>query len=242
MNGYLYVATRSYKFYLSACYSAESLKDYYPDANITLFTHKEWVDVKAHAFDNIVTEDVPNSVRAKMWGMARTPYENTLYIDADTEICHSDIKNVFDHQDSDHDLVMTEVRKYAHAITEFPGGKFKWHCGICLYNNKPKTIEFMQAWYDMWQKQRSQITNKTWDLDNKLFPKNKLVHWDTWGFWRLLNLEGWDKHIKVKGFNDNHARWNFHNLKQEELEGSEIVILHHTLQWRYNTTPWEFQK
>jgi len=229
MNGYLYVATREHMFYKSACYSAESLKDYYPDANITLFTHKEWVDKHAQIFDNVVTEDVPVSVRAKLWALPRTPYENTLYIDADTEICHPDIKNVFTHQDKNYNLVMTEVKKYAHAVVEIPGGTFKWHCGLCLYDNKLKTLEFMHAWWRMWQKQRSQKENKTWDLDENLFPKDKLIDWDTWGFWRLLNLEGWNEHIKIKPFNDNQARWNFHNLRKSELDGHKVVILHHTL-------------
>mgnify|MGYP006932105204 FL=1 len=36
-NGFVYVATYESIYYSSAVLSAESLKDYYPEANITLF-------------------------------------------------------------------------------------------------------------------------------------------------------------------------------------------------------------
>jgi hypothetical protein len=228
MNGYIYAATCNYKFYRSACYSAETLKENYPDANITLFTHKEWVDSSAKVFDNVVTEDVPINERAKLWACARTPYEKTLYVDADTEILSPEIANVFDQLDDNHDMVMGEVREYAHAIVSFPGGTFKYHCGIYLYNNKPTTLNFMEEWWRMWIKQEDHRINHTWDLDDKLFPKNKLAHWDTWGFWRLTELEGWNEKIKIKTF-DNIAKWNYHNYRVEELKGEDIVILHHTL-------------
>lgn len=230
MNGYIYVATCGYQYYASACYSAETLKENYPDANITLYTHKEWVDSKAKVFDNVVTEDVPVNIRAKMWAMARTPYEKTLYIDADTEIMSTQIADVFDQLDDDHDLVMGEVREYAHALVNFEAGSFKYHCGIALYNNKPHTLDLMSDWWKMWLSQEDvSLGDAEWDLDPSKYPPKKLKGWDTWGFWRLLNLEGWDEKIKIKTF-DNIAKWNYHNYRVEELKGEEIVILHHTLQ------------
>ena len=59
-NGYVYVASLNKDYYRAAKMSAESLKDFYPEANITLFTHEEWVtDEDYLIFNNIVTKDVP---------------------------------------------------------------------------------------------------------------------------------------------------------------------------------------
>jgi len=227
-NGYIYVATVKKCFYESACYSALTLRDYYPDANITLFTHEKWVDKNSDVFDNVVTKDVPEDIRAKMWAMARTPYNKTFYLDADTEIRSSEISKVFDQLDENYDLVMGQVREYAHAIVKFPGGRFKWHCGVCVYNNKSVTLELMQDWYDFWVLQQEHYKNNTWDLDDTLYPRTKLWHWDTWTFWRLLNLEGYKEKIKIKSF-DNFAKWNWHNYVPEELKGEDVVVYHHTI-------------
>jgi hypothetical protein len=43
MNGFLYVASQSAAFYKAAVNSAISLRDNYPEANITLFTHADFV-------------------------------------------------------------------------------------------------------------------------------------------------------------------------------------------------------
>ena len=42
-NGFIYVASKYEEFIQAARFSATSLKDYWHDANITLFTHKEWL-------------------------------------------------------------------------------------------------------------------------------------------------------------------------------------------------------
>lgn len=230
-NGFVYVATCLKVFYEGAVFGANSLRDYYPDAKITLFTHEQWVDKRADVFDNVITEGVPERERAKMWGMARTPYDKTLYLDADTEIWHHDIQNVFDLLDDDHDMALTKTRDYSAVITKFPGGNLKWHCGVALYNNKPDTLQFMQDWYDLYNKQEQMRVNKEWDLDDKLYPREKLWLWDTFTFWRLLHLEGYNEKLKIQGIKDD-ARWNFHNYKLEELDqigSKEIIIYHHSL-------------
>ena len=43
-NGFLYVGSLSKVYYDAAVMSGESIKDYWPEANLTLFTHKKWVD------------------------------------------------------------------------------------------------------------------------------------------------------------------------------------------------------
>lgn len=220
MNGYLIVASYRYAYYKSAVFCAETLKDYYPDAHVTLFTHEQWVDETADVFDNVTT-GIPASKRAKMWAMARTPYEKTMYIDADAQIQHEDIAIAHDYL-GDNDMMMTEVRKYAARCHTFPGGEFRWHCGVCLYNDKPVTLQFMQDWFDYYERQQ-----ETWDVDPDLYPPEMSV-WDTWTLWRLLHLEGYDEKLKIDKFPQD-ARWNFHNFKYEEASPEEIVIYHNTI-------------
>jgi len=95
MDGYLYVASRYERYLTSAEYSAASLKNYHPNAHITLFTEERFYHDELHAtFDDVIIHDVPNDSRAKLWALSRTPYDRTLYIDADSVIMHEDIASV----------------------------------------------------------------------------------------------------------------------------------------------------
>jgi hypothetical protein len=99
-NGFVYVASKSKEFIVAARYSASSLKDHWPDCNVTLFTHKEWVcEEDKSLFDNIITKDVPYHVRAKLWALDKTPYKLTCYIDCDTWVEHDDVQYIFDQYD-----------------------------------------------------------------------------------------------------------------------------------------------
>ena len=95
-NGFMYAATCKEPYLQSAIYSAESLKDYYNDANITIYTEERWryIAENAGVFDNIIT-DCPYNIRTKLFMLSKTPYQKTFYIDADTEIMHEDIKYIF---------------------------------------------------------------------------------------------------------------------------------------------------
>ena len=42
-NGFLYVASKDKIFLTAARYSVTSLKDYWPESHVTLFTHEDWV-------------------------------------------------------------------------------------------------------------------------------------------------------------------------------------------------------
>ena len=70
-NGFLYVATVRKGYYRAARNSAISLRDFYPDAKITFFTHEEWVQPDDYEiFDTVVTENVPRDKRAKLWALS----------------------------------------------------------------------------------------------------------------------------------------------------------------------------
>ena len=95
-KGFVIIASVKKGFYRYGKALAESVKDFWPDANITFFTHEEWVEPEDYTiFDNIITEDIPRHIRAKLWALNKTPYDITCYLDADMMCQHEDIQNVF---------------------------------------------------------------------------------------------------------------------------------------------------
>lgn len=225
-RGFVLVASKRYVFYKSAILCAETLREYYPDANITLFTHEEWLDDDSEIFDYIDTS-IPNDKRAKMWALARTPYDLTMYLDADVQIHDDEIATCFDLIPADVDILMTRIRPYAAAITQFPGGELVWHCGVFLFRKGKLMSEFFQRWYDDYHEQQTH-----WPFDEELYPRS-LQPWDTWTFWKLLHIDGYKNKINISRFPDD-ARWNFHYLRYSELDGKSIIIYHNTIRKSYN--------
>ena len=106
-KGYVIVASNKINFYRYAINLAESILDYYEDAKITLFC-EEWMFEEQHRdlFDQVIW--CGNHYREKLWGMAKTPYDITMYLDADMECEHEDIAKVFD-QLGDNEILLTAL-------------------------------------------------------------------------------------------------------------------------------------
>ena len=221
-------------FYGCAIACASSILEHMPDANITLFTTPElFKEHHASFFDQVILE-TPNEYRAKLWGMANSPYELTLYMDVDMLVLHEDFNKVFD-QIGLNDMLwtrITEKRDYAYnnkngSNRVFPGGEFKIHGGICLYTSAAK--KFMIDWYNLDKK----IRTEGWWPDTKLYP-NRFKVWDQFSLWWLTEKE-WDnyKFLKYDFFEDDF-RWNyietFNPVKEgSNIPGKEPIILHYTL-------------
>jgi hypothetical protein len=223
-NGFVYVASLSRAYYKAAVSSAISLKDFYPEANITLFTHESFVkDSDRDFFDNIVT-GIPVHIRAKMWGMARSPYDKTLYLDCDTEIRSENIKTVFDLM-TDKDLMFTKIINHVSRDKMIDdNNRLEYHGGVILYNNSPITIDFMHDWYEYFLKQQEDS-----DFSKHLFQKYNpnMRKWDQFTVWYLLNNFDKYKDIKHGFFPDGGHSFNFihvlehdwpDNAKYKELE------------------------
>jgi hypothetical protein len=199
-NGFIYIASKEKLYYELALLSAESLRTFHRKAHITLFTHKAFVDDRAMSlFDNIIT-GIPVHARAKMWCMARTPYQNTFYNDVDSQIVSSKIKNVFDEL-SDCDMFFTESYWYT-------TGNYKWsffdkaqqipvvyHGAVCCYRKTDLTINFMQTWFDEYIKQRAE----PWKHD---FAWPEWKQFDMFTLWKITSGR-WNefdrfKNLKIK--------------------------------------------
>ena len=222
-NGYLYVASVNKAYYKAAKKSAESLLDFYPEAKITLFTHEEWVESSDYdIFENIITEDVPRHIRAKLWALSKTPYDLTMYLDCDTLIEHEDIANVFSLINDKTDIIFTRNRPYNAKITKLSDTEeMIYHCGMFVYRNNSQTKELMDNWYLNYLEQ----TKPDWDSSPYSY---KVKNWDTFTMWALLNKTF--HRVRVGEFPAPDARWNFvTGYFEEELQGKDRVVLHYSI-------------
>lgn len=229
MNGFIYIASLDPKYLKSAIYSAESLREFYPEANITLYTHEEWLEGKdlSDLFDNIVTKDVPWHSRAKLWALDKTPYDLTVYVDADMEVMSEEIQTIWDQMPDDKDILLTRIRPYAGAFVYFDktrrGGEgLEDHCGFFMYRKTEKTMAFMAEWWRLYQGQQ----DGSWKWDNTKYPE-ELRPWDQWSYWWLQNKTDF---ALDRGYFNEDARWNFVNAyRYDELKGKDIILYHHTI-------------
>ena len=233
-EGIVLIATRYLDYYNNAIMCANSILEYMPDANITLFTTPDlYKEHHSYLFDQVVL-DTPNEYRAKLWGMANTPYELTLYMDVDMLVQHDDFNTVFD-QIGSNDMLwtrITEEREYAYTRAggsniKFPGGQIKIHGGLCLY--KSSALKFMKNWYELDKK----IRDKEWWPNIKQYPERFKI-WDQFSLWWLTEKE-WDNYRYLKyDFFEDDVRWNFLHVYDRLKEGVDTpekapIIYHHNL-------------
>jgi hypothetical protein len=224
-QGVVLVASMSRAYYDAAIRCAVSIKDYAPDVNITLFTHASFVrEADKHLFDNIVT-NIPVHIRAKLWALPKTPYDVTLYLDADMEVYSDEFVKVFD-QLKDADMAFTNIRPHVSKDVVVKGTqKLKYHGGIFLYRKN----DVIDQW---WDEYCVQFHSKTWPYEEEGYSK-QMRPWDQFTLWRLLKD---NKDIKVGhlGGTDDY-RWNYIHLYDEKgidangKRGKDPIIYHHTL-------------
>ena len=233
-KGFIIVASNNVNFYVYAVNLIESIKDWYPEAQITLVTEERFIDDRADEADNIIFCD--NHYRAKLWGMSQSPYDITMYVDADMDCEHEDIAKVWDEL-GDRDLVFHELtpeREKFYAIREF---RFKGRMekytlcgGVCLYrSSNPLVMEFMAEWFELYNKQLNNIwqpegfDNRQWNEDLKVFDQTTL--------WWLTEQEDKYKDLKIGIFHDD-IRWNYFTQYQYEnlhsIEGKPPILRHYS--------------
>lgn len=219
-KGFLLIASLSSAYYQAAIKCAISIRDYYPDARITLYTHEDFIKESDRSlFENVIL-GIPVHSRAKLWCLDKTPYDITMYLDCDTEIQHEDINLIFD-QIGDHDILITRIREYAGKGTYINDNeRMEYHCGAFLYRKNEKTIPFMKKW---WEEYVYQIMQKPWPWKEY---SERMRPWDQFAFWRLLKED--KSGIKIGVFPDD-ARWNFVYTYNDDEAKDEIVVYHYTI-------------
>lgn len=230
-KGFLIVASRTHNFYRMAINCMESIRDYFPDAKICLVTEKRFCDGREKAADHIIYCE--GHIREKLWAMTKTPFDVTMYIDADSEVKHEDITKAFDEL-KDHDLVFSELtkeREYCYAIRTWPGGEFTLCGGVVLYDMRnPLVKQFIHDWNYYY---REQAKGRWWPeynddgTDNYDIHPSHLRKWDQFTLWWLT--KGTDKYKDLKiGIFEDDARWNWFSLYTERLvKINKPPIIHH---------------
>ena len=242
-KGYITVATKKISFLRSAINLCEGILDYDENAKVTLFTDQNFVDTEdLSMFDKVIVSpedpdrNAPAGPREKMWGMANTPYDYTLYLDSDIEIIHEDIISVFDRLEDDYDMCWVELKKETarhFAMWDWGNGDIDHltHCGgVCLYRaSNPLVREFMTDWYNIHMDMRNSVNlpKEVKDIPREFHMWDQLTAW-----WLIWHSEKYQK-LKWKFFDDGY-RWNYYSSFGFNSDGSanygvvNPVILHHS--------------
>lgn len=144
-RGVLYIATGK-AFVDASNNSAESVKKYCPDLPVHIFTDEPTAD-DSH-FDSVAPIANPH-YRSKVDYLPRSPFQRTLYLDADTRVC-ADIREMFDLLDR-FDIAFTHAHlrawTYRQAWTrQLPYSFPQFNGGVILYKNSEPVIEFLEKW------------------------------------------------------------------------------------------------
>ena len=225
-KGFIYVASLNPMYYEFSLLSAQSLRDYHSEANITLFTHQDFVDERAEKLFDEIRVGIPHSPRAKMWCMARTPYDVTLYNDVDSYIRRRKIRKVFDQLGQNDMMFGTNLlytvakeelcyadKNHEHEITH--------HGSLCLYHKTDLNLDFHQTWYDEYMKQLT----TPWEHD---WADSVWKKYDMHTLWRLINNfdSNFDKFEKINiGLLGRHWNNTFVDRKQDLKEPPVITQL-----------------
>jgi len=209
-NGFLLVAS-VYKPYLtSAQMLADSIREYM-DTNITLFTIDEWVnDSGNHVFDNVIG-GAPHSKRAKLWALSQTPYDTTVYCDADMQCVHSNVRKIFNLIDT-YDIVFTKIRPYSAAKIWWKGvTESHPHGGFFIYKKNDRMISFMEQWWENWKWFKIHKMTPRWE---KLYHSGDIADWDQFPLGLMLGvndkMDPWYRpDILWNYIQKNDCLWNY---------------------------------
>jgi len=235
-KGFVVVASRKNNFYIYAINLIESIKDFYPEAHVTLVTEERFIDGREDIADNIIFCD--DHYRAKLWGMANSPYDVTMYVDADMECEHEDIITVWDNL-NDNDMVfheLTEERSKYYTIRHFDienkekEGWFSLCGGVCLYrSSNPLVKEFMNEWYELYDLQHSNLWRPDCFTNDEQW--NSLKKFDQTTLWYMVNIMEKYKDLKIGFFHDD-IRWNYFTQYQYEnlksIENKPVILRHYS--------------
>ena len=154
-TGVIYIATGK-EFLREAIISATSLKVVHPELPVTVFTDQA---VTAPCFDQVVTVERSPEHFDHVRLMGQSPYERTLYLDADTYVC-GDITGLFALLDRfelavAHDW--TRNPDYARELlweytSKIPESFFQHQAGVVLFRRSPGLTRFFGDWLTYYER------------------------------------------------------------------------------------------
>lgn len=172
-RGVLYIVIGKRPLYVNAVRrSATSLKRVMPDIPIALVSDGEIDGPFDHRIP--IAETDPAKIapgdfpcRAKIIGMKQTPFEQTLYLDADTSVL-ADLGEVFELLDGFDAALAHGQGRVAHAFDEIPEAFPEFNCGVIAYRNTP----FVQSFLDDWLREYDALAPEhPWNQDQPSFRR-----------------------------------------------------------------------
>lgn len=212
--GFLYIAIGK-RYILEAEISARSLKRFtrYP---ICLITDEEGYSNKL--FDIVQIEKMPGDFVAKIIGVAKTPFERTVYLDNDTFVC-TDVDEMFDVLDY-FDMSMLPfffLHSYSFFARYNPTYKLKYekiipeyHFGVMVYRMNEAVKTLMADWLVMHEEMQ--------------------IKADCSSF-----REAYFKHIPYVHISPLPLEYNYHGTHSFGVAYNEIKIIHERLGEKWNT-------
>jgi hypothetical protein len=231
-KGYLIVASRTKEFYKLGINLIRSLKEFYPEAKACFVTEKLFCDGNESIADYLLY--CSDDKREKLWALAQTPFNITMYIDADCEIQHEDIKYAFNMLDG-YDLMftpLTEERAHYFKKSKWDHGRLELNGGVFVYDIRNSLVkDFMIDWNYYYKQQQLGIWWPDLEDDRPNYNKHPehLKSWDQFTLWWLINKNSKYKNIKLKLFEEDE-RWNWYTSynDSENKSGKDIIIYHYS--------------
>jgi len=153
-SGVLYIVVGK-EFLQMAEASAKSVKRYNPTLKIHVFTDQE--NVYSPYIDSYNTIDSPNR-RSKVDYIAESPFDRTLFLDADTRVVDN-IGSLFKLLDN-FDIGLAHAPQRNSFLTnqlwrcKIPYAFPQLNSGVVLFTNKPDVIELLRNWKKMFHSNR----------------------------------------------------------------------------------------
>jgi hypothetical protein len=189
-QGVIYVATGEL-FVKMAAMSAVSVKDHNPGLPVHIFTDCDTASYGC--FDSATRISDPHS-RSKVDYVSETPYQRTLFLDADTWVCE-DITHMFELLDR-YDIALSYDDGRARRPKRYAGGPAPktfqpFNSGVILYKRSDKTLKLFDSWKKTYHKegrQRDQMSlrNLIWESDIKLWAMPPEYNCRPKGYARVL--------------------------------------------------------
>jgi|TARA_R110000851_G_scaffold102985_1_gene219768 hypothetical protein len=243
-KGFVIVASMHSFYKNSALTLIDSLDEYYPDCKIFVVTHKEWADEFKHLDQvvDVVSDDMPNSVRAKLWALRHSPFEKSCYLDADMEICDEQISDVWDLLDDDHDVAFGVINppngnstaiynpEYEARIRDNNVEKhLRYHGGFFVWNNTEAANKAMWMWWDQYV---AINCNKDWweTTGNELDIARINIAWDQFTWWWIMKYD--IPELKMQEIGDEaHEtfKWNANEYLNDKFINRDDIIIKHSI-------------
>lgn len=181
--GVVYIVTKSIKHLKEAIFSAKSLHKKSPHINVTLMTDLDLTrkDTEYKYFNQILkVEANEHPLKLKVKLLSNSPYQQTLFLDSDTEIL-KDITPIFTNLNNC-DFAICNAPNVDWSYSPNDSNFFKgyhrinsFNTGVFLYSNSTLVKKFLQQWYETMKPQdESQMSpGKYCDQHyfNKIFRK-----------------------------------------------------------------------